>query len=211
MERHRLLWLYVENETDLTDGDNCLLYFAPTERIAEKLRESGNEVVTADLAMEGVDIRLDITRLPFAEQSFDGIICSHVLEHIPDDRTAISEMRDALVPGGDALIMVPKDKNRAETYEDESLSSPEAREQEFGTEGHVRLYGTDFSRRLSESGFDVSVETYARELGETATERYGLRVDGGFVEREYEDIHHCRSPPDSEQNPSKIPEPTSPD
>lgn len=193
-ERHRLLWLYIRNETNWSEGNKDILYFAPTDIITEKLQEFGCSVTTVDLNMSGVDVHLDITNLPFDDQSFDGIICSHVLEHIPDDRAAMSEMYRSLVPNGVGLVMVPKDKNRKKTYEDESITSPKEREQEFGTRFHVRLYGMDISQRLSESGFDVSVLTYARELGKEATEKYGLKVDEQFLERELEDIHCCKKP-----------------
>jgi len=196
-ERHRLLWYYIENEIDLTDGWNDILYFAPTDDIADGLREYENDIVTTDLTMEEVDVRSDITRLPFTDQAFDAMICSHVLEHIPDDRAAMSELRRVLAPGGDALIMVPKDKERERTYEDDSITSPEARREAFGQENHVRWYGTDFSERLSQSGFSVSTETYADSLDDETIDRYGLRVYDQYLERvKFEDIHHCRRPSD---------------
>lgn len=191
-ERHRLLWICIINETELVDSDKMILYFAPTNIIVRKLRERGTKVITADLVMDEVDVHADITKLPFSDEVFDAVICSHVLEHIPDDKKAMTEMHRILVSGGDAMIMVPKSKTMSETYEDESITSPEVREEKFGTSKHVRLYGMDFSQRLSESGFDVSVETYAKELGDELTEKHGLRVDEQFLKREFEDIHHCR-------------------
>lgn len=191
-ERHRLLWLYIMNETELAQGNQDILYFAPTDLIVRKLRESGNTVITGDLRMESVDVHLDITQLPFSDDEFDAIICSHVLEHIPDDSTAIAELYRVCASDGAAIVMVPKDKGRQATYEDESVSSPEERLEEFGVKDHVRLYGMDFPQRLSEAGFDVSVETYARQLGAEAIKKYGLRVNEQFLDRELEDIHYCR-------------------
>ncbi|WP_336328830.1 class I SAM-dependent methyltransferase [Halovenus sp. HT40] len=191
-ERHRLLWCYIKNEIDWAESNKDILYIAPTDPITEKLRELECNITNVDLNMPDVDVHLDMTNLPFDSQSFDGIICSHVLEHIPDDRAAMSEMYRILAPNGVALVMVPKAKTREDTYEDESITSPRDREKEFGTRSHVRLYGMDISQRLSETGFDVSVVTYARELGKEATERYGLRIDEQFLERELEDIHYCK-------------------
>lgn len=191
-ERGRLLWYYIQNETDLADGGDNVLYFAPTSNFLEKLQEYGNDVLTIDLMMDGVDINADITRLPFNDGEFDWIICSHVLEHIPDDHAAMSEMNRILDSEGEALIMVPKNKSRDQTYEDSSIILPEARQREFGQENHVRRYGMDFTERLSNSGFNVSTETYADGLDNDTIEKYGLRVRNQYLDRiEFEDIHHC--------------------
>lgn len=194
-ERHRLLWYYIRNETNLTDGGNDILYFAPSKNILDDLQEYGNNVLTMDLLMDGVDLNADITRLPFTDGTFDWIVCSHVLEHIPNDRAAMSEMERVLNPEGEALIMVPKDRSRDQTYEDSSITSPEARRREFGQENHVRWYGTDFPERLSNSGFNVSTETYADSLNDDTIEQYGLRVYDRHLDRvKFDDIHHCSKP-----------------
>lgn len=193
-ERHRLLWTYLDRETDLADGGQTVLYIAPTGRIVERLRSMGNRVITADLAMDSPDVRGDLTRLPVATGSVDTVLCIHVLEHIPDDCAAIQELYRVLVPGGDALVMVPKDTNRETTYEDETITSPSAREAAYGTRDHVRLYGLDIVDRLEAPGFDVEVVTYAKELPSQEVERFGLRVDEQFLTREFEDIHHCTKP-----------------
>jgi len=191
-ERHRLLWYYIENETSLSDGGNDILYFAPTNQIKDKLEKSGNNLTTTDLMMNNVDVKADITQLPFDSRTFDAIICSHVLEHIPDDRSAMSEMSRVLASDGDALIMVPKDKDREHTYEDDSITSPEGRRREFGQEDHVRWYGRDFDKRLSQSGFHCSIETYSEGFDSEIVDRYGLRVYDQHLDRvKYEDIHHC--------------------
>lgn len=191
-ERHRLLWYYIRNETDLTEGGSDVLYFAPTNDILDELRAHGNDVTTTNLIPGDVDVRGDITRLPFESGSFDVVICNHVLEHVPDDAAAMSELRRVLTPDGEALLMVPKDKERERTYEDDSVTSPEARRREFGREDHVRWYGRDFADRLAESGFDVSTRTYAESLDEETVERYGLQVhDPDSDAVRFEDVHHC--------------------
>jgi len=183
-ERHRLLWLYIENETRLLDGGNDVLYFAPRKQIAKNIADAGNNLTTTDLERDDVDIKADATQLPFNSQTFDTIICSHVLEHIPDDHAAISEMSRVLNPDGDAIIMVPKDKDLKQTHEDDSITSPEERRKKFGQWNHVRMYGRDFAERLSENGFNVSMETYINELNSEIVDKYiGKEYDG--------DIHHC--------------------
>lgn len=194
-ERHRLLSLYIERETDLTEGGHSVLYVAPAEQLMETLRHPGNDLTTIDLEMAGVDVRGDITNLPFADHSFDAIVCSHVLEHIPDDCAAMTELHRVLAREGEALIMVPKDKHRDRTYEDETITTPKARREAFGREDHVRWYGRDFPERLAESGFTVSVRTYADELADQTVERYGLRINDQLLGRtKLADIHHCRKP-----------------
>lgn len=200
-ERHRLLWYYLRNETDLIKDNNNVLYFAPTDEIAKKLRLAGNNVTTIDINMDD-DINADITRLPFRDSVFDLIICVHVLEHIPDDQGAISELTRVLVGGGDALIMVPKNKSRGCTHEDQNITSPDARQREFGQSNHVRVYGRDFTTRLSRNGFDVEAVTYARNINSDTVERHGLIIHdrGAFFgpvvsegsQKKYEDIHHCQ-------------------
>lgn len=192
-ERHRLLWRYLENETDILQKEGRLLYFAPADSMENGLKKSNKNIVTTDLLMDGVDIRSDITDLPFKDGVFDTIICSHVLEHILDDYTAISELVRVLDSKGDAIIMVPKDKNRDQTYEDSSINTPEIRREEFGQEDHVRWYGRDFEDRLVNADFKVIVETYARKLPEKDVVQFGLSVNSpDSKQAKYEDIHHCR-------------------
>ena len=103
------------------------------------------------------------------------ILCSHVLEHVVDDRKAMRELHRVLHPSGWALIVVPIASRRDETFEDPAVLTPADRERVFGQADHVRIYGRDFKARLEEAGFTVSVEDYARELGDVGARRYGLR------------------------------------
>jgi SAM-dependent methyltransferase len=117
------------------------------------------DYVTGDLLSENVDIRLDLTAIDFPDASFDVILCSHVLEHIADDRRAMTEIRRVLRHDGWALINVPSDPARAATYEDDSIVLPQDRLAHFGQEDHVRVYGSrDFVTRLQAAGFDVIVD-----------------------------------------------------
>src|SRR4029077_8850135 len=78
------------------------------------------------------------------------ILCSHVLEHVPDDRAAMSELRRVLAPGGLALVLTPY-RPEVPTYEDPSVSSPLDRMVAFGQQDHVRIYGMDLADRLREA------------------------------------------------------------
>ena len=128
----------------------------------------------------------DIVDLPFANGSFDVIICIHVLEHIPNDAKAISELYRILRPGGWALISVPLLLDQP-TREDPSITDPLERERLFGEPSHVRYYGTDMINRLSNAGFDVE-QDLAAEITAERRSRFGLRDD--------ENIFHCVRPSD---------------
>ena len=192
-ERHRLLSTYIDNETTIPQGDNKILYFAPREPIEERLRRMGNVVVTTDLSQNGVNVYADITKLPFDTEAFDVIICSHVLEHVPEDSLAMKELNRVLKTDGYALILIPKDKSREKTYEDESITSPQERAKEFGQYDHVRVYGRDVVQRFETAGFNVAVETYAENFTEESITKHGLQSLNPDLEKtKYEDIHHCR-------------------
>jgi SAM-dependent methyltransferase len=156
LERHRAIVRLLAE----FPGDR-LLHVAPEQGIERHLRASRPGYVSADL-FKPADVKADIQDMPFEDASFDMILCSHVLEHVDDDRKAIREIRRVLAPGGAALIQVPEEEQLEHTFEDPSITSPEERFEKFGQEDHVRLYGRDFTRRLEEAGFTVE----SRDLGE---------------------------------------------
>jgi len=155
LERHRTLWLFFQERTDLFDGrEKRVLHVAPEACLVGKLRERlGTNYITADLMDPRADISLDITDNPFRDNHFDVILCSHVLEHVPDDRKAMREFYRILKPSGWAIFMVPM--FTAPTFEDPTITDPKERERTFGQSDHVRKYGPDFLDRLRESGFKV--------------------------------------------------------
>jgi SAM-dependent methyltransferase len=171
LERQRLLYLYLERRTTFFQDRLRVLHFAP-EPYFQRFGSLRNlEVVTADLSYPTVDVNLDITALPLRDGAFDVVLCSHVLEHVPDDRAAMREIHRVLKPGGWAVLMVPWDRARAETFEDPSVSEPADRERLFGQRDHVRLYGADYVERLEQAGFNVTEDELVRELDR---DRYGL-------------------------------------
>lgn len=119
-------------------------------------------------------VKADITQLPFATNSFDAIICMHVLEHIPYDHKAMCELYRVLKPGGWAIIMVPLDESRATTYEDFSITTPEGREKAFGQQDHVRWYGNDYPQRLEAAGFHCRQWLADDEMETSVISRYGF-------------------------------------
>jgi SAM-dependent methyltransferase len=176
-ERSRLLMLYLRNETPFFSDGECLTvaHFAAEYSLMRQFSRLSNlDYIAADLDPPFGGIEMDIRALPLAAQSVDIAICSHVLEHVPEDGTAMAELRRVLRPGGLALVMVPRDPRRATTYEDHSITTPEGRLVAFGQDDHVRVYGLDFEDRLRAAGFEVAGLSYTARLGPEAIDRYGL-------------------------------------
>ena len=186
--RHRLVWLYLRDRTDLFRARLRLLHVAPTDPMyQERLRALPNlDYLSADLEAPEAMERMDVTHIEHPEGSFDAILCCHVLEHVPDDAAAMRELRRVLRPGGWALLQSPADRSRERTYEDESVQSPEERAAAFHQADHVRVYGRDYPQRLREAGFDVSVEEYLESFSAADVERFGLDP--------VEPVYLCRRP-----------------
>jgi len=174
-ERHRAQWLLLQRRPELLDGARSLLHFAPEWCIRRRLQALPDlRYVTADLEPTGVDLKLDVTDLDLADDSFDAVLCSHVLEHVPDDGAAMRELRRVTAPGGFCLVMVPLALDREHTYEDPAITAPEERERAFLQHDHVRLYARDIEDRLRSAGFDVEVVDMHAELGAEQAARYRL-------------------------------------
>ena len=175
-KRHRLLWLFLRDQTNLFTDQLRVLHFAPERCFRKTLASLPNlEYVTADLHSRKAMLSLDITAMPLGGGAFDAILCSHVLEHVPDDLRATRELFRVLKPGGWAAVMVPVESGRAETLEDPRVVSPAERERIYGQHDHVRLYGEDFKDRLESAGFAVDVRWYAKELRPELVSQYGLK------------------------------------
>lgn len=181
--RHRLLLLYLEQQTDLHTRrePTRLLHVAPEPAIARHLRGfPGIRYASTDRCASGYDYaagsisaRSDIVALPFPDDVFDVILCNHVFEHILDERAAMREVHRVLRRDGWAILMVPLTEN-PETYEDASITDPEQRTMHYGQFDHVRLYGEDYPRRLQEAGFEVSMIDYAAQFDAEETRRFGI-------------------------------------
>jgi glycosyltransferase involved in cell wall biosynthesis len=154
LERHRAL---CKRLGKLLDPSDRVLHFAPEPGIERNLRPRQAGYVTSDIDGE-VDVRADIVRLPFADEEFDAVLISHVLEHVPDDRAALREVRRVLRPGGRAIMQHPLRRDLDATMEDPSVTQPLERLRVFGQEDHVRVYSeNDFATRVEEAGFKTRV------------------------------------------------------
>jgi len=174
-ERHRAQWLLLQRRPELLRETRSLLHFSPEWCLRRRLAATpGLRYVTTDLDLEQeVDLRLDVTALDLPDGAFDAVLCSHVLEHVPDDAAAMRELRRVTAAKGFCLVMVPLALDRERTYEDASITAPADRERAFLQFDHVRLYAPDIAERLRRAGFDVETIDLTRELGSEAA-RYRL-------------------------------------
>lgn len=183
-ERHRFLWLYLATRTRLLTQRLRLLHTAPEPCLEARLRAIPNhQYVSVDRFDPAADWRADLTALPFADGSFDLILSSHVLEHIPDDRRAIKELSRVLRPGGHAIIAVPFDPNCTVSPEAPADATPAQRQARFGHPYHFRYYGRDIADRLAEAGLTAHRIDSKRLL--TGHTRRRFRINRNS-------IFHCR-------------------
>ena len=175
LERHRLLWLYLKNETDFFTAQKKVLHIAPEQCFLKRFKEQTNlDYITADLYSPIADVKADICDLPFTANSFDVVFCNHVLEHIPDDTKAMSELYRVLKPKGLGIFQIPQDLSLDKTYEDFSITSKEERKKHFGQYDHVRVYGKDYFDRLRAVGFTVNEIDYSKALSPKFIKKYCL-------------------------------------
>jgi len=187
LERQRLLYLYLRERTSLFKDRLRVLHVAPEDCLQPQLARRANlDYLSADLAAGSAMAAIDITSIASHDAAFDVILCSHVLEHVIDDRRAMRELYRVLRPGGWAILQVPMDPARAATFEDSSVTGAADRERLFGQWDHVRVYGRDYPARLREAGFEVAAIPFAAELDPEQVRRCGLDPR--------EEIFHCSKP-----------------
>ena len=157
-DRERAIYLHLNNRPHMLVRGTKLLHIAPERNLGAWLRSLPElDYVSADLDRTDVDLKLDLTDIALPDATFHAVICNHVLEHIPDDGKAMSEIVRILKPGGWAIIQVPISLSLSQTYEDFSITDPAGRERAFGQNDHVRIYAMDYVDRLKRAGFEVRV------------------------------------------------------
>jgi SAM-dependent methyltransferase len=177
LERHRLLWLYLKNETSFFSESvkKKVLHFAPEQAFYKLFRNQKNiAYTTTDLLSPLADVKADICNLPFEDNAYDYIFCNHVLEHIPDDTKAMNELLRVLKPNGMAILQIPQDLNRASTFSDDTITNQKERAAIFGQYDHVRIYGRDYFDKLRSIGFKVVEEDYTAKIAPELVEKYCL-------------------------------------
>lgn len=178
LERHRLIWLYLQRQTTFFLENATLLHMAPEKALMTRLSKLKHiDYTTCDLESPLAKVKADICDLPFADATFDWILCNHVLEHIPNDTQAMKELYRVLKPGGKALLQVPLDTNREKTFEDDSIVDNSKRTEVFGQYDHVRVYGKDYFNKLRQIGFEVSEIQFGKSLSEVERLRFAVKKD----------------------------------
>ncbi len=176
LERHRLIYLYLKNETDFFNKKLNVLHIAPEQCFIGKFKNSKNlNYTTGDLNSPLADIKMDIHNMPFENNVFDIVLCNHVLEHVKDDILALKEIRRVLKKGGYSILQVPfYNPLQNKTLENKSIIDPLEREKKYGQSDHVRKYGKDYNKRITSIGFKVDENNYINKLSEDLKMKYGL-------------------------------------
>lgn len=176
LERHRLIWLYLKERTDFFKEKLDVLHIAPEACFINRFeKQHGDRYITADIESPLAKVKMDIHDIPFKENTFDAVLCNHVLEHVRDDIRAMQEIRRVLKPGGFSILQVPFFYPLPEkTFEDPSITDPRQREKIFGQDDHVRKYGTDYAARLQHAGLKAKEDQFVNEKSEEDRKRFGL-------------------------------------
>ena len=176
LERHRLMWLYLHRESDFFSAEKLkVLHIAPEQCFLPLFKKQKNlEYTTADLVSPIADIHFDLHDIPLEDNQYDVVFCNHVMEHVDDPIRCMSELQRVMKPGGWAIMQVPQDMRREETYEDKSITSPEEREKHYWQKDHVRLFGKDYPRYLEKAGFKVSEFDLNQAFDATEVDRFRL-------------------------------------
>lgn len=177
LERHRLMWLYLKRKSDFFTKPNIkVMHIAPEQCFHKRFKNQKNlDYTTGDLLSPIADLHFDLHDIPLPDNQYEVIFCNHVMEHVEDDLRCMQELYRIMKPGGWGIMQVPIDSNRDTTYEDKSITSPEEREKHFWQYDHVRLYGTNYPKRLEEAGFKVEAIDFKDELTAAEFERYRLQ------------------------------------
>lgn len=175
-DRTRMMALFLEQEVGVGSEPLDVLHVAPDYGLYLWLkRRPGVSYTGSDIDarryrhIDNVHTA-NLMDMPFESNSFDVVICSHVLEHVPDDSRAMQELQRVLKPGGTALLLVPLAMDGGGTDEDPTVTDPDERNRRYGQWDHLRLYGKDdFLSRLAAAGFEVSTfEPFAVSPGEAS-------------------------------------------
>ena len=184
LERHRMIWLWLKESSNLFDGYPRLLHIAPEVSLMRHFKRhyrDNKNYITADLESPLADLHFDVQNIPLEDESIDVIICNHLLEHVEDDRRAMAELYRILKCGGWGIMLVPEERGRATTFEDDTITDPEERTRIFGQYDHRRIYGRDYDERLTTAGFRVKRIAYNELLSAEQRQRYAIGTDDLIV------------------------------
>lgn len=179
LERHRLIWLYLQAQTDFFKTPLHVLHIAPEVCFMHRFeKQHGEHYITMDIESPLAKVKADIHQMPFGDNTFDVVLCNHVLEHVADDIKAMGEIKRVLKPGGWAILQVPFfSPVPAATFEDHSITDKREREKIFGQDDHVRKYGTDYSARINASGLVAEENLFTQQLPQETAQRAAIMAN----------------------------------
>ncbi|MCR4651619.1 MAG: class I SAM-dependent methyltransferase [Lachnospiraceae bacterium] len=175
----RLRWVYyvISNYTNIFNDNTSVLHFAPENSLSQRIKRlKFCNYISADLEYGRADFVMDITDIPFKDGTFDYVIANHVLEHVSNEKRAISELKRVIKKTGKLILSFPICTSIA-TIEEDTISSPEERMTYYGQKDHVRLYGFDYKERLETFGLKVNLYSPNRIMNEEEIKRYGFIYD----------------------------------
>ncbi|MCL5991135.1 MAG: class I SAM-dependent methyltransferase [Bacteroidetes bacterium] len=186
-ERHRLMMYFLKDKTDFFSDNLSVLDIAPLQTFHKLFSKMENiNYISIDMKLPYVTKRADLTNLPFKDESFDCIICYHVLEHIIDDNNAIREMYRVLKKGGWAIIQSPFDNSLEYSFERQDIITKAERKKFYGQDDHVRIYGRDLIKRIEFSGFVVKEDDFIKKFSDKEIIKFALDKE--------EIINYCIKP-----------------
>ncbi len=176
LERHRLIWLYLQRTTDFFTSRKKVLHIAPEACFILRFEKiHGADYITGDIESPLAKVKMDIHQIPFDANTFDVVLCNHVLEHVDSDIKAMSEINRVLRSGGFAILQVPFFHPIPDvTVEDLSITDPRERERLFGQDDHVRKFGKDYTKRIAEAGLVAVEDDFISTFTDEDRIRYGL-------------------------------------
>jgi SAM-dependent methyltransferase len=178
LERHRLMYLFLDQETNFFSSNPKLLHVAPEYCFIDRFEKLlGSNYITADIESPLAKVKMDLHQIPFEDNTFDVVFCNHVLEHVENDFQCMQEIRRVLKPTGFALLQSPQRYDLATTYEDATITDPKEREIHFLQDDHLRIYGRDYGSQLEKSGFTIKEVNMIEKLGLIESKEMGLPLN----------------------------------
>ena len=179
LERHRLMWSFLQSQTPFFADKLRILHIAPELCFIKRFEAlHGENYITADIESPLAKVKLDVLKMPFDENEYDVVFCNHVMEHVSNDFKAMAEIMRVLKPGGWGIVQIPLYHPLADTtFEDSTIISATAKEKAFGQRDHVRLYGKDYINRLESVGLVAEEVWLTKELAPEVVKNQGFPLD----------------------------------
>ncbi len=180
-DRNRHVYLYSLLFTSLFSNKTRkkVLHIAPEICLMKKIKDVPKlAYYSIDLNGRNNSRNMDLRNTSFKGNKFDFIICSHVLEHIVEDKRAIGELFRIIKNKGTLLLTVPYSRKIKKSFENAKITDPKDREKYFGQHDHVRIYSEwDILHKLTQCGFRVKCINLSDELGQAFASRFALLMD----------------------------------